>query len=385
MLVAAMMMAGLATLSLSDSQSGHSRVERVRESSFNLTEGALGAQIFVLGRVGTGTVSNQFPTKCDKSSTSSLCPTAASLSKAYDQATQKDFDPAQTGWETEVRDNNTASSYYDSSVDDAARWDSNDDKQMWVKATSTVRDRTRTIVALIKVELRNIAFPQYAINGGWFETTNNGKKVIVDSSGSLGVSVRCGSPPPSDGCLDYDPDKGQLAPSGNFNLNSANITAITPDDLQALEDFAKSKGTYYTSCPTDPNGAVVVVESGNCSYNNSAPAASGQSKCCNSPTKPGVLIIKTGTLELGGNIEYYGLVYMPNLSNSSGIVVQTQGNAGIIGGVVVDGPGGISAGSNGASGANGANVKYDPLIFQTVSAAGTAGVVQNTWRELVND
>jgi len=128
-----------------------------------------------------------------------------------------------------------------------------------------------------------------------------------------------------------------------------------------------------------------VVESGNCSYTNSAPAAPGASRCCNTPAKPGVLIVKSGTLSLGGNIEFYGLVYMPNLSNLSTAVVQTQGNAGIIGGVVVDGPGGISAGSNGASGANNDNILFDPHAFDNVMTAGTAGVVQNTWRELAND
>jgi hypothetical protein len=389
--IAMMLMIGLATYSQVDTQTGESRVERVRESSFNLAEGTLAAQTYVLGRVGTGTASNPFPPQCDKTSTSSLCPNASNLGKAFDQATQKDFDPTQTGWTTEVHDNTApaggTSNYYDDNADwsTVPRYDANGDKQLWVKATATVRDRKRAIVALIKVEERHIDFPRYAIAGGWFETTNNGKKVIADSTGSLGVAVRCNKAPPSADCLGYDPSKGQLAPPGNYQLNYSSATAISPDDLQALEDFAKAKGTYYAGCPADPNGSVVVVESGNCKYTNSAPAAPGASRCCNTPTKPGVLIIKNGTLELSGNIEFYGLVYMPNLGNSSGTVVETQGNAGIIGGVVVDGPGGISAGSNGAVGANNANVLFDPRIFDTVSAAGTAGVVQNTWREIVPD
>jgi hypothetical protein len=384
LLLAAMMMIGLATVSVVDTQTSQSGVQRVRESTFNLSEGALGAQTFVLGRVGTGTATNPFPTTCDKNSTASLCPNAGSLAKAYDQATQKDFDPAETGWETAVRDN-TNGSFYDSAVDSAPRYDANGDRQLWVKSTATVRGRTRSIVALIRVELRNVDFPRYAIAGGWFETTNNGKKVIADSTGSLGVAVRCNQGPPSNDCLEYDPSKGQLAPPGNYQLNYSNDPSITPDDLQALEDFAKASGTYYTSCPSDPNGQVVVVETGNCSYNNSAPAAPGASKCCNTSSKPGVLIIKHGTLELGGNIDFFGLVYMPNLDNLTGVVVQTKGNATLVGGVVVDGPGGISSGSNGQVGVNNANLVFDARAFDNVMAAGTAGVVQNTWRELAKD
>jgi hypothetical protein len=380
-LIAVMMGLGLATASIVDTQTGQSRVQRTRESTFNLAEGALNAQTFVLGRNGTGTAANPFPDVCDSSSTSSLCPTAESLTRAFDQATQKDFDPAQTAWTTQVRDN-PAGLFYDSSVETAARYDANNDKQLWVRATAQVRGRDRRLVALIRVEERHIEFPRYAIAGGWFETSNNGRKVIVNSTGSRGVGVRCNQPPPSNNCLEYDPNKGQLAPPGNYELNYANVAAVTADDLQALEDFAKSKGTYFTGCPSDPNGQVVVVESGACSYNNSTPAAPGASKCCNKVSAPGLLVIKSGTLSLSGNIEFYGLIYMVNQQNSSGVVFTTQGNSGVIGGVIIDGPGGISAGSNGASGANNANILFDSRIFDSISAAGTAGVVQNTWREL---
>jgi len=401
LLLAAMMMIGLATMSIVDTQTTQSGVERVRESSFNLSEGALGAQTFVLGRVGTGTQTSPFPDSCKSSSSATLCPTGSSLANAYDGATQKDFNPASTNWHTEVRDN-VGGTFYDPTVysDSAGNtkpcpsgsvpnnppcYDANGDRQLWVRSTATVRGRTRSIVSLIRIELRNVNFPRYAIAGGWFQTTNTGRKVIVDSTGSLGLSVRCNHDPPSSGCLDYDPSKGQLAPAGNYRLNYPTAPAISPDDLQDLEEFAKANGTYSAGCPVDPNGAVVVVESGNCSYNDSTPAAAGQSKCCNSPSKPGVLIVKHGTLELGGNIDFYGLIYMANLDNASGVVVQTKGNATITGGVVVDGPGGISSGSNGQVGVNNANIQFDPRVFDNVQAAGTAGVVQNTWRELAND
>jgi hypothetical protein len=43
----------------------------------------------------------------------------------------------------------------------------------------------------------------------------------------------------------------------------------------------------------------------------------------------------------------------------------------------VDGRGGVWAGSSGN------NIVYDPTAFANINAVGTAGVVQNTWREIV--
>jgi hypothetical protein len=43
----------------------------------------------------------------------------------------------------------------------------------------------------------------------------------------------------------------------------------------------------------------------------------------------------------------------------------------------VDGGGGVYAGSAGG------NIVYDAYAFDNITAVGTAGVVQNTWREIV--
>jgi hypothetical protein len=386
-LLTTMMMVGVAALANVDGQTGQSRSERVRESTFNLTEGSLSAQTFVLGRLGTGTDQKEFPEACTPASTDALCPNAAEIARAFDGATQKDFE-AGIGWETRVRDNTTGEFYDDAAVlsPGVARWDSNGDRRMWVRAEGRLRGRTRVIAALVKVEDRQVQFPGYSITSGWFQTTNNGRKTIVQSTGSLGVTVRCteeGDPDPRSGCLAYDPTKGQLAPPGNYQTQYGQSSAVLPDELQALEDAARASGTYYATCPANPNGAIVIVESGDCSYTNSAPAAPGARWCCNTPEKPGLLVIKQGTLKLGGSIEFYGLVYMPNLDNRPGVVVSIEGNAGIIGGVSVDGGGGVKAGSNGAVGQNGANVVFDPRAFNDIRTAGTAGVVQNTWREIV--
>lgn len=377
MMLMLMLAIGLATLATVDTQTDVSKKERERESTFNLTDAVLNAQTFVLGRLGTGNLATPFPVQCPATPASALCPDPQQIANSYDAGSQPDFDPATTNWTTIVRDN-TGGGFYDPAIETTApRYDQNEDRQMWVKSTALVRGKTRSIVALIKVEDRPIAFPQYSISAGFFLTTNNGNKTIVDASGSLGVGVRCNEPPPSLNCLSYSTTKGQLSPAGAYTLGYSNDTAISTDDLQGLEDYARASGTYYDSCPANPNGAVVFVKSGNCEFNDSAPAEPGQSKCCNSADKPGLLIIANGTLKLLGNITYHGLVYMPNQQNSSGAVLTTGGTALIKGGVTIDGPGGLAAGSSGL------NVQFNLGAFQNVNTIGTAGVVQNTWREII--
>ena len=91
---------------------------------------------------------------------------------------------------------------------------------------------------------------------------------------------------------------------------------------------------------------------------------------------PGSLYIARGTLSLGGNARFYGLVYMGNLQSSSDVVVSLGGNASIIGAVVIDGLGGLSAGSSKA------NVVFDDRVFDSFKGAGAVGSAPNTFREL---
>jgi hypothetical protein len=389
-LVALMMIMGSSTLAVVDTQTEVTKEDRQHESTFNLAEGVLNAQTFVLGRRGTGGAgAASFPEVCVPGAAHQLCPDEEQLERSYGAATQNDYD-ATTTWTTRVRDNPNSTYYSATAVAAAARYDANGDRQLWVSGEAVVRGRSRQIVALIRVEDRPVTFPGYALLAGAFATSNNGRKVIVDATDptSLGISVRCvGTPSKSSTCLGYDPGKGQLDPPDRYTTGAPDVPAISADDLQALEEYARGSGTYFTSCPgANPNGTVVVVESGNCSFTNSSPKAPGASKCCNSPTSPGLLIVKCGTVSLGGNIEFYGLIYVPNKQSSSdstycssGNVVTTSGTSLISGGVIIDGPGRMFAGSSGS------NVLFNPLAFQNVRAAGTAGVVQNTWREVPDD
>jgi hypothetical protein len=402
---------GLAAMAQVDTQTSQSRVERERESAFNLAEAALSAQTFVLGRLGTGTQLLPYPASCSTASSSDrYCPSSAQLMRSYggnpanadDNAGQVDFDTG-TQWQTWVRDDATpagAPVNFWQDVDLAntswARYDKAGgvggipNKHVWVRAQATVRGRTRALVAYVRIEDKPINFPAYSVLAGFVKGQNNGNKTLVTSTGSpLGLGVRCSSPPQSANCIDLSPTKGpQLVPPGAFELNiPGNSSAVPPDNpaidsdaLQALEDVARANGTYYaTGCPANPNGKIVVVENGTgCLYNNSAPAAAGQTRCCNSQASPGVFILKKGTVNFGGNIEFWGIVYNANLDNSTGSkLIETSGTSVIRGSALVDGRGGVWAGSSGE------NIVYNASAFAGINAVGTAGVVQNTWREIV--
>jgi hypothetical protein len=407
LVVAVMLSLGFAVASQVDTQTRQSRAERERESTFNLAEAALSAQTFILGRRGTGIPTRQYPLEgCSTTPPADdyFCPVPAQIQKSYNGSGQVDFNFAAgstDGWRTYVRDDRDPSTgqavrFWDDAILNPAnpkystwaRYDADGNRHVWVRSEAVVRGRKRAIVAWVRIEDRVINFPQFAVLAGKVGGKNSGGhggRPLVNSTGSsLGIAVRCSGPypPQSPSCIDLNPTKGpQLQPPGNFTLNYPRASALEdPDALQALEDVARANGTYYATCPANPNGKVVVIENaGDCAYTNSTPAAPGQTRCCNSQANPGLLIIKRGKIDFGGNIEFWGVVWNANLDNSSDVdMVETSGTSAIHGGVLVDGPGGVYAGSAGD------NIVFYATAFENISSVGTAGVVQNTWREIVN-
>jgi len=391
LLMSIMLSVGIAVASTVDTQTAQSRKERERESTFNLAEAALSAQTFILGRRGTGTSVNPYPAAGCPSGTNEFCPVDANLMRSYTgDASQVDFGTgSNTSWRTDVLDDADASGtpvrfWNDSYLGDAnwPRYDADGNRHVWVRSQATVRGNTRSIVAWVKIEDRIVSFPRYAVLSGYLRGDNaggHGGRPLVNSAGSLGIAVRCNQAPQS-GCIDLDPVKGpQLQPPANFQLSYPNSAAIGGDDLAALEDMARANGTWYATCPSNPNGDVVYVKNaGTCSYQNSTPAAPGASVCCNTKVNPGLFVLERGSVNFGGNIEFWGVVYHANLDNSSNErLVETSGTSAIRGGVLVDGNGGVYAGSSGD------NIVYNAFSFDDIKAVGTAGVVQNTWREIV--
>jgi hypothetical protein len=213
---------------------------------------------------------------------------------------------------------------------------------------------------------------------GRLNITNKGKKVIIDNTGGGPIEVRCSK---SNGvCAGHQVGQGgiknlvdlqglldhQVTPSV-VNDNSTAV-AISPESVTRLKATAVAKGTYYTSCPANLTGDVVWLENLNCSY-----TGNGVS---NSATSPGMVIANGGTLSMGGNSTYYGILYHANPTGSAETVISLGGTTNIVGGILIEGAGMLEAGSSGL------NIDFDANAFAHVRTIGAAGIVQNTWREL---
>ena len=311
LLLAVMMTLGLAVSSQVDTQTRQSRVERERESTFNLAEAALSAQTFILGRLGTGLPSRPYPLEgCSKTPPADpyFCPLPAQIEKSYNGAGQVDFDflSATDGWRTHVRDDrdpvtggvvrfwddqiiNPANPKYSS----WARYDADGNRHVWVRSEAIVRGRKRAIVAWVRIEDSVINFPQYAVLAGRVGGKNSGGhggRPLVNSTGSPARDR--GALQPDSLSRPASTSTRRRAPSfsrpGNYQISYPRQSALEdPDALQALEDVARANGTYYDTCPANPNGKIVVIENaGDCRYTNSAPAAPGAVKVLQQSAEP---------------------------------------------------------------------------------------------------
>jgi hypothetical protein len=371
-LLATMLSLGLAVLASGDSQSRQAGKARVRESRLNLTEVALSSQIFALSRNWPGTAAGAYPALCTQASTdANYCPVAARVRGHF--ATTAEFRMAST-WTVQVRDNGGTSKafYSDGTTLAQPSWDADGDGQVWVRAEGRIGTEARTVVARVKVESLPVTFPNAPFVSGSFGTSNSGNKLLVETGGTASGVVRCTTAATinrANPCVGYEPSKGQIdAPVVQSTDLEANI--ITPEVLDTLRQTARANGTHYTGCPANPTGKVVFVETGNCSYNNSSTKTG-----VNSDAAPGIFVINNGTLSCNGNIPWYGVVYLVNEQASAGTVMETGGGCSVYGGVFIDGPGHLQIGSNGV------NLVYNSKWVLNATAYGTAGIVQNTWRE----
>ncbi|MDQ3934777.1 MAG: hypothetical protein M3340_09135 [Actinomycetota bacterium] len=375
MITGLMLGAGVALLSLTDYQTSQTGKERVRESALTLAEGALNAQANLLSAAWPET-SDQAFAPCTQTSSSVECPNVDTLLRGFGN---DDFDDSTAvSWHLSVRDNQLGAFYEDSATASQPAWDANGpegsgpDGIMWLRAQATVKGERRTIVSLVRATPIGMTFPRGVITAGHFHTTNNGNKVLVETTGGPGVLGRCTTGPAGpmrgDACLDYEVTKGQVWP--NYVDTNPNLPpALEEDDISSLRNRAKAAGSWYASCPgTLPTGRLVFIESGNCAYSTST--------VYNSRANPGLVVVYNGTLTLAGGTIFNGLVYAPNKQGSSGTVVTVTGEAQVYGAIVVDGAGGLYVGGSKLS------VIYDPNVFNLVTTTQTINVIANSWREL---
>jgi len=96
------------------------------------------------------------------------------------------------------------------------------------------------------------------------------------------------------------------------------------------------------------------------------------------PAAPGFLVIKCGQVQMLGTSDYYGVIYGRNTCSPAytGVMVDLGGGGVVHGGVTIDNGAGVIVGGKVGS------ITYDPNEFGGGKVAGTAGLVQSTWREL---
>jgi Tfp pilus assembly protein PilX len=391
MLILVMLALGLAVTGTVDTQQSVSRIERNRESGFNLSEAALNAQALQLGR--TWPVDSSAPSSCNPTSASTACPQSSAFTGGYttaDYGTVCDTAPSTPAWQTSVRDNATGEVFWSTAVSSRLHYDANGDGTVWIRSTGVSKCKSVSAVALVSRTPAPLGFPASVLSANWFSTTNQGKKVVVDTLGSYAqppsarpgaasqpatIITRCNAPLGSSPCQNYQTSKGQIQPPAVRTDSTTATSTITLSQLQSLERQAKAAGTYWSTCPTPTatqltsvNKAPVVVE-GPCTMtlNNGT---------VNSATTPGALIVKNGTLTMTGNSKFYGLIYMVNQQGSSGALLSIQGTALVQGMVAIDGLGGAMLG------ASGTNLIYDPRAPNLLAAESGAYLNKNTFRVL---
>ncbi len=374
----------LSTLQIVDNQQRESRAQRERESTFQLSEGVLNAQIYRLSGSWPGTAGAAFPAECIQGSTTvDKCPTPASLDATY---TSVDY-AAGMLWTTHVRDNSGAAGSYwsdaaltSTATEPAYTWDQNLDNLVWVRSEGVVHGRRRALVALVKADTVPLNLPKATLVADHFEVTNSGNKTIIDTNGTENqyttgpIMVRCGAAgsETEESCADFESSKGQVDPPLiDLTTKPAGISA---DKLDLLRARAEAEGNYHAGCPTslagDLPGEVVYIEDAGvgCKFNANA--------VYNSATQPGVVVVNRGTIEANGNAAFYGLIYHANLDDVSDTVIVLGGGITVYGSVQVAGRGGVYAGSNKV------NLVFDPNYIEQIRAFGTAGIVQNSFREI---
>jgi hypothetical protein len=391
----------LALASYVDVQSAQTRKERSREVTFNLAEAALNAQVYQLAQGWPGTSAGAYGTCTQAGGTKCPAPSAlANLIPSVDTTSG-------ATWQTNIYDNQSPidTFFSDSRVPgDAVGWDKNGDGKVWVRAQATVAGKTRTVISLVRTQMQSEAVPHAALIANSLNITNNGQhqtSIIAPGDNAQGaVDVRCSLLQDGSTCLGQPWSPGQTYDSW-YQLVSTQINppawnpgwtqpTFTQDEINRFIATAQAFGTYYTSCPTDAQltGNVVVVAGnvGNCSYQGS--------NTYNSQLQPGFLLfLNSGsTLTFGGCSTFYGVVYYGNQpspaggAQNSGTAISVQGNATVDGGVLIDGPAALDAGSSGngiqCGAATGHNIVFDDHGFDAVQSLASTNIIPNSWREI---
>ncbi len=404
---------GLGLLLFSDAQQTSSSREQASEAAFNVAEAALNAQIGQLARkwpnpkatepetemprvctAGSSTETNDCPSPSDLKLDPNTGSTSCSGTDAWGSSLSNQWT---TYVRRDVKEGTAESLLFNSAKEEKELTypELPETGALWVRAVGVVQCHAVAVVSLVTRLRIKLRFPEDAIAGNWFKVTNEGKKVIVNRMGRAAeaapISMRCEGRKSLKECEEYSEPKEQVSPPiGEENPQSARTT-LTTSQLETLRDEALAHGTFYSAispyhCPTsmtelegvelssDARAPVYVEECGALKI-----TANGTA---NTAANPGFLILADGTLELSGTSTYYGVIYAANLQNASGAIVKLQGKTLVVGGIIVDGDGGIEFGSSGQSENKPANLEFDSLAVNNLTISAGAAATRNSFRIL---
>lgn len=410
---------GTALLSTANGQQRSSYNQQSSESAYSLAEAALNAQVYALSTGWpTSSYSSSYPTSCNASSNgASYCPSTSDLSAKYpansagcpansvSDAWSTSSPPPTTGWTTYVRDAGSGSStqdYFNSAAEKtSSSYDASGDGYVWVRAVGFYDCHMAVVVSRVSEQVVTVPFPSDVLNANSFHTTDRGSnKTILNtqgpSSSSSPISVRCdgtGSSASTSGsgnCTSFT--TGQVNPTVSYANPPAGSSTLSAGQLRQIIALAKADNTYFGPgvCPTTMSqlqGNPVYIDGTGCG----TISISGNT-IANSASSPGFLVIDNATISFTGTGTYYGVIYDANAMGSSGDVVSLGGDVTIVGGITVDGEGGVSLGSSGngppgitagcTAGGKCGDLVYDASAFGGLHAFGGAAVTPNTFRQL---
>ncbi len=412
------------------SASGH---EQASEAAFNVAEAALNAQVGQLAAKwpapasspSTELATTEMPSECTSAASTEEndCPSAADLkldpnTGATTCSGTDAWGSSHTNqWTTYVRRDEGESMVFDSEAEKGQRSypEVAETGALWVRAVGVVQCHAVAVVSLVTRQRIPLEFIKDAIAGNWFRVTNKGNKAIVNRKGTAAqpapVSMRCKSwPKTQTRCEEYEESKSnsQVSPPlGGENPKST--FTLSSSQLATLKAEAEAHGTFYSSsspyhCPTSmselegvklstsgtqsPRAPVYIEDCGTLPNYELKINANGEANCEESkpeePLSPGFLILANGTLELSGKSRYCGVIYAANENPeplSKEAIVKLQGGTVVVGGIIVNGDGGIEFGSSGQGG-NPANLVFESLAFNELTISVGAASTRNSFRIL---
>lgn len=293
---------GIALLAIVDTQASESGTERTRDRGFNLSESVLNSQAFVLGRNWPSTAPDNNPAcnaeaagfgdiiGADTTPSTATARLRANLNASYS-------DPAYAGatWQVNVCDDDDGKTVWDDMLLDRKNWDSNANSRVWVRAQSTVGDKTRVVVGLVNVRSSPALNARFGLVSGNL-TDDLGTSINTVGSNALGGVLGdllnttptvapdpalTPTSPPSSGVIGLRCSAGDISlipdstcVSGTIGAAGAlpavsplldagkieqfpRITAASGADIGQLRKDAVASSTYYSSSPggDDPASA----------------------------------------------------------------------------------------------------------------------------------